>query len=588
MPILNDSSVLHTEVPADSGVRDSPSFDRLKCESPETDNRQCSIPRHPYDCFGCGRTILDRYFLLTGDRRWHASCLKCTMCRIPLDAEVSCFFRDGGIYCKEDYYKMFIVKRCTRCGQDIFAPDLVMRVKDDIYHARCFTCAWCNITLVPGDYFGIIGSLIYCRTHFSMNSSENEDIHVMQPPVSKEFVSSERPSSKAISLHCLSPSASQSQLGQLNDPHFMGSLQSNLLPHPTFGGTKDGNLLASPSPSPLPKQKGRPRKRKALLSMTASGLITKATPGKKGRPRKQRVEEEVDGGNKGESHETAAVSVSDGGGGGGLTSTSGTPSTIPSTTTATSDHEDTSCHGSSMFSSSSCSSSMSLGSGLLSPNKTGSHNNTTNPHQASSGVTRSKRMRTSFKHHQLKKMKAYFSINHNPDSKDLKGLSLETGLPKRVLQVWFQNARAKWRRSVLRQQSMGPHIVEESQPLSELSSSLVSSNHQRDTDSSHLNLDSSFIPTSPVNGVNHCNNSGNNNASSDSNPTGASCRYFGHGSMMVSSAHHHPLAHQENQENPFFDGSTSRVVKSADSPLEMIHEEPNFSFLNMIRPLHMF
>lgn len=38
-------------------------------------------------------------------------------------------------------------------------------------------------------------------------------------------------------------------------------------------------------------------------------------------------------------------------------------------------------------------------------------------------------------------MKSYFAINHNPDAKDLKQLSQKTGLPKRVLQVWFQNAR---------------------------------------------------------------------------------------------------------------------------------------------------
>lgn len=43
-------------------------------------------------------------------------------------------------------------------------------------------------------------------------------------------------------------------------------------------------------------------------------------------------------------------------------------------------------------------------------------------------------------------MKTYFALNHNPDSKDLKQLSLKTGLTKRVLQVWFQNARAKYRR----------------------------------------------------------------------------------------------------------------------------------------------
>lgn len=48
---------------------------------------------------------------------------------------------------------------------------------------------------------------------------------------------------------------------------------------------------------------------------------------------------------------------------------------------------------------------------------------------------RQKRMRTSFKHHQLRIMKSYFALNHNPDSKDLKQLAQKTGLSKRVLQV---------------------------------------------------------------------------------------------------------------------------------------------------------
>uniref|UniRef100_A0A8R1I8H6 Homeobox domain-containing protein n=1 Tax=Caenorhabditis japonica TaxID=281687 RepID=A0A8R1I8H6_CAEJA len=69
----------------------------------------------------------------------------------------------------------------------------------------------------------------------------------------------------------------------------------------------------------------------------------------------------------------------------------------------------------------------------------GNHNNS---HQ------RSKRMRTSFKHHQLRAMKSYFALNHNPDAKDLKQLAAKTNLTKRVLQVWFQNARAKYRRGM--------------------------------------------------------------------------------------------------------------------------------------------
>ncbi|KAJ1523417.1 hypothetical protein ONE63_001281 [Megalurothrips usitatus] len=79
------------------------------------------------------------------------------------------------------------------------------------------------------------------------------------------------------------------------------------------------------------------------------------------------------------------------------------------------------------------------------------------------GQQRTKRMRTSFKHHQLRTMKSYFAINQNPDAKDLKQLAQKTGLSKRVLQVWFQNARAKWRRNMMRQENGqqagagGPH-----------------------------------------------------------------------------------------------------------------------------------
>ncbi|XP_063601623.1 LIM/homeobox protein Lhx2-like [Penaeus indicus] len=72
-------------------------------------------------------------------------------------------------------------------------------------------------------------------------------------------------------------------------------------------------------------------------------------------------------------------------------------------------------------------------------------------HQANT-QTRTKRMRTSFKHHQLRTMKSYFNLNQNPDAKDLKQLAQKTGLSKRVLQVWFQNARAKWRRNLLKQE----------------------------------------------------------------------------------------------------------------------------------------
>lgn len=65
-------------------------------------------------------------------------------------------------------------------------------------------------------------------------------------------------------------------------------------------------------------------------------------------------------------------------------------------------------------------------------------------------------------------MKAYFAMNHNPDAKDLKQLSQKTGLSKRVLQVWFQNARAKYRRTVCKPQAqdLPPESQDQPSPVS--------------------------------------------------------------------------------------------------------------------------
>ena len=51
------------------------------------------------------------------------------------------------------------------------------------------------------------------------------------------------------------------------------------------------------------------------------------------------------------------------------------------------------------------------------------------------GSVRRKRMRSSFKHYQLKIMRSYFQTNHNPDAKELREISVKTGLMTRVIQV---------------------------------------------------------------------------------------------------------------------------------------------------------
>lgn len=318
-------------------------------------------PPAPSLCAGCGGKIADRYYLLAVDRQWHVRCLKCCECKLALDSELTCFSRDGNIYCKEDYYRLFAVKRCARCQQGIFANELVMRARDLVYHLHCFTCAWCNTVLTQGDYFGLKDNLVYCRTHY--------ELLVQGEP----YLPRDRRTNGSV--------------GDQPGDH----VQSHDSSYPPMGNVR----------------KGRPRKRKA-----------------------------------------ADV---------GVDSMMGQNIGIP------------------LIDPSSCNL-------HIPPLEAGAPNQ--NSLSLPNGQPqRTKRMRTSFKHHQLRTMKSYFAINQNPDAKDLKQLAQKTGLSKRVLQVWFQNARAKWRRNNLKQQD---HQSQQNSPQ-----------HQHDLNINSPGATSSFSEPSP-------------------------------------------------------------------------------------------
>ena len=49
--------------------------------------------------------IVDKFYLSAVERKWHASCLKCAECGVELEGQLSCYERNGHIFCKEDYLR---------------------------------------------------------------------------------------------------------------------------------------------------------------------------------------------------------------------------------------------------------------------------------------------------------------------------------------------------------------------------------------------------------------------------------------------------------------------------------------------------
>ncbi|CAK6977845.1 LIM/homeobox protein Awh-like [Scomber scombrus] len=248
-------------------------------ESAAVDNTPAAISKQePVMCAGCGEQVCDRFFLLAAGSVWHGVCLRCSQCQCELQTQPSLYWRDGNIYCQQDYCRMFGGGQCARCFQPIPASALVMRSGELTFHLHCFSCEECDVTLMPGNLYCMQGQNLYCQAHYHSDGSVPLPHNTLTDPNLKEA--------------------------------------QNL---------SSGDREESVS-SPEPRLDGR-----------ATG----------GRTRR-----------------------------------------------------------------------------------------------------RTKRIRTCFRSEQLRALESYFAQKHNPDGKDWTCLTHKTGLPKRVLQVWFQNARAKLRRSL--------------------------------------------------------------------------------------------------------------------------------------------
>ncbi|OQV24549.1 putative LIM/homeobox protein Lhx2 [Hypsibius exemplaris] len=457
-------------------------------------------------CSGCRNGISEQYFLSVSNSQdfYHCHCLKCSVCSVTLDRQMICYYKDGMILCKEDYYKYksrrlspegYQNSRCHGCNYPIRADEFVMRVREFVFHVPCFRCLACTATLHTGDEFTMRDDgAILCQRHFhpaaavahvggggggGVGSSSNpasdtlSSTAALLPPHSSHdsfsAASSDIPTTTATAASLRLPIL-MADHGAPVSPHF-AQLQNRIVPRHDDGG--DGNdgrkdlfhhhhhqTSASSSASSRMKSRIRRTKRNLISFDDGSGGVIN-----------QRHTAGGLNGSGGELHgdpvgqaellqqRQAAAAMQ-------LEqqcyhhfSSAASPNAALPVQTA----QQSSFTSSSEESSPSrlASSSPGLQMAHLTHSITDSSSPNNQQHQ------RTKRMRTSFKHQQLRSMKQYFGINHNPDAKDLKQLAQKTGLTKRVLQVWFQNARAKYRRSLLKQD---PNRVLEASPIAKAQS----------------------------------------------------------------------------------------------------------------------
>jgi len=321
-------------------------------------------------CSGCRLRITDEFFLNAVERKWHLNCLKCVECGVELEGQKSCFMKNGSIFCKEDFLRIFD-KKCARCFRDI--SGLVIRAKNCLFHPDCFSCTMCEAVLRKGDFYAIVDDRLYCQKHY-------ERVQNLQPPPQPHPPYPTPPSNQPhLPPHGFHPHhPMQLAMGPHDDP--------GMFPYPPGGGADYPHPQFEPGwfppPPPgaeyMPGMHGpHPPPGAEFSPFENNNEPKKKRPGRKRRPKVNA--------------EAAAFAAMNG--------------------------------------------------------YSGSVEGAYPPGMDGGAAGKAKRARTSFKHHQLRIMKAHFQINQNPDSRELKMLSQKTNLDKKVLQVWFQNARAKWRRT---------------------------------------------------------------------------------------------------------------------------------------------
>lgn len=121
-------------------------------------------------CATCQEAILDKYVLRVEIHYFHMKCLKCADCELKLSEK--CYYRDGRVYCREDFFRKFGTK-CSGCGNGISPTEPVRRAgsaasnNSVVYHLGCFACKACRMELQTGDEFYLMeDKKLMCKSDY--------------------------------------------------------------------------------------------------------------------------------------------------------------------------------------------------------------------------------------------------------------------------------------------------------------------------------------------------------------------------------------------------------------------------------------
>nr|CDS29656.1 LIM:homeobox protein Lhx4 [Hymenolepis microstoma] len=125
-------------------------------------------------CSRCSEEVHEKTLLLVLDQYWHAKCLYCPDCGVSLVNK--CFYREGEVYCREDFFKRFGTK-CASCEEGIPPNEMVRKAHNNVYHLECFVCHVCARSLNTGDEFYLLADRrLMCKADFTMIKAQGENL----------------------------------------------------------------------------------------------------------------------------------------------------------------------------------------------------------------------------------------------------------------------------------------------------------------------------------------------------------------------------------------------------------------------------